>query len=113
MHVSLEPVYISDVQLKWQTEITGAIKLKSWSLTPGAHEPECYSTCLCVCVCLSVCLLPLAAASFISTFEIRYEQLYYSILLIFYVWIFIKMLRSEVMASFAYRDSLRRYCSDP
>ena len=65
----------------------------------------------CVCVCLSVTTL--AAASFISTLEIRYEQLYYSILLIFNVWIFIKMLRSEVMASFAYRDSLRRYCSDP
>ena len=40
----------------------------------------------------------LAAATFISTLEIRYEQLYYGILLIFNVWVFIKMLRSEVMA---------------
>ena len=71
--------------------------------------------CVCVCVCVSVCLsvTTLAATSFISMLEIRYEQLYYGILLIFNVWIFIKMLRSEVMASFAYRDSLRRYCSDP
>ena len=66
---------------------------------------------VCVHVCLSVTTL--AAASFISTLEIRYEQLYYGILLIFNVWIFIKMLRSEVMVSFAYRDSLRRYSSNP
>ena len=64
-----------------------------------------------VCVCLSVTTL--AVASFVSTLEIRYEQLYYGIFLILNVWIFIKMLRSEVMASFAYRDSLRRYCNDP
>ena len=80
-------------------------------LTLGTHAPEGYGTCLCVCVCLSVTTL--AAASFISTLEIRYKQLYYGNFLIFNVWIFIKMLRSEVMASFAYRDSLRRYCNDP
>ena len=64
---------------------------------------------VCVCVCLSVTTL--AAASFISTLNLRYEWLYYGIILFFSLWILIKMLR--VMASFAYRGSIRRYCSDP
>ena len=44
--------------------------------------------CVCVCVCLSVCLsvTTLAAESFVSALEIRYEQLYYGIVLIFNVW---------------------------
>ena len=50
--------------------------------------PACVCVCVCVCVCLSVTTL--AAASFISTLEIRYEQLYYGNLLIFIMWIFIK-----------------------
>ena len=69
--------------------------------------------CVCVCVCVCLSVTTLAAASFISTLEIRYEQLYYGILLIFSSWIFIRMLRSEVMAAFAYHDSHWRYCSDP
>ena len=69
--------------------------------------------CVCVCVCVCLSVTTLAAALFISTLELKYEQLYYGILLIFNVWIFIKMLRSEVMASFAYCDSRRCYCSDP
>jgi len=60
-------------------------------------------------VCLSVTSLPVA--SFISTLKLRYEQLYYGILLIFDSWIFIKLLRSEVMALFAYHSRLH-YCSD-
>ena len=68
-------------------------------------------TVLGLCVCVYVTTL--AAASFIFTLELKCEQVYHGILFIFNWWILIKMLRSEVMASFAYHDSLRRYCSDP
>ena len=54
---------------------------------------------MCVSVCVSVTTL--AAVSLISTLELSYEQLYHGILFIFNSWILIKMLRSEVMASFA------------
>ena len=50
-------------------------------------------------MCLSVTTL--TAVSLISTLELSYEQLYHSILFIFNSWILIKMLRSEVIASFA------------
>jgi len=63
-----------------------------------------------VSVCLSVTTLPVA--SFISTLKLRYEQLYYGILLTFDSWIFIKLLRSAAMALFAYHVSRRHYCSD-
>ena len=53
---------------------------------------------MCVCVCVTT----LVAVSLISTLELNYEQLYHSIL---NSWILIKMLLSEVMASFAYRDT--------
>ena len=78
----------------------------------GAHAQEGYSSCF---VCLSVCLsvTTLAAASFSSTIKLRYAGLQLSILFIFNSWIFQKMLHSKVMASFAYRDRLRRYCSHP
>ena len=58
-----------------------------------------------MCVCVSVTTL--AAVSFISTLELNYEQLYHGILFMFNSWIFIKILRSEVMASFAYHDTLQ------
>jgi len=48
-------------------------------LTLGAHAQEGYSSQF-VPVCLSVTTLPVA--SFISTLKLRYEQLYYGILLI-------------------------------
>lgn len=52
-------------------------------LSLGMHVLEGCGTCIyvCVCVCLSVTTLP--AASFISTFKLRYKQLYYGILFIF------------------------------
>jgi len=78
-------------------------------LTLGAHAQEGYSSQF-VSVCLSVTALPVA--SFISTLKLRYEQLYYRILFIFDSWIFIKLIRSEVMALFAYHVSRRHYCSD-
>ena len=53
-----------------------------------------------MCVC-AVSVTTLAAVSLISTLELNYEQLYHGILFIFNSWILIKMLRSEVMASFA------------
>ena len=53
----------------------------------------------CVRACVRACTL--AAVSLISTLELNYEQLYHGILFIFNSWILIKMLRSEVMASFA------------
>ena len=48
-------------------------------------------------VCLSVTTLPVAL--FISTLKLRNKQLYGGILLIINMWILIKQLRSEVMAS--------------
>lgn len=57
---------------------------------------------MCICVCASVTTLKVA--SFISTLTLRYVQLYYGILLILNVWIFIKLLHTEVMASFAYHN---------
>ena len=66
---------------------------------------------LCVCVCLSVCLLVSyysRGGSFHS--NARYKQ---GILLIFDLWIVVKMLRSEVMVSFAYRESHQRYHRNP
>jgi len=48
-----------------------------------------------VCFCVSVTTL--AEASFISTLELRYKQLYYVITLIFNRWIFIKLLCSGVI----------------
>ena len=59
---------------------------------------------LCVYVCVCVSVTTLAAVSLISTLELNYEQLYHGILFIFNTWILIKMLRSEVTTSFAYRD---------
>ena len=68
--------------------------------------------CVCVCVCVSVTTL--AAVLLISILEPNYEQLYHDIFFIFNSLILIKMLRSEVMVSFAtllalYTDRLRRY----
>ena len=50
------------------------------------------------CFAISFCFVPCfttAPASFISMLKLRYEQLCYSILLIFNAWIFIKLLHSE------------------
>ena len=66
---------------------------------------------VCVCVCLSVTTLEGGITHFYARNNVRTASLRYS--LDFNVWNFIKMLHSEVMASFAYRDSLRRYCSNP
>ena len=60
----------------------------------------CVRACVCACVRVCVCLLPLSRL-LISTLELNYEQLYHGILFSFNSWILIKMLRSEVMASFA------------
>ena len=62
-------------------------------------------TVVSLCVCVSVSVTTLSVASFISTLKLRYEQLYYGILLIFDSWTFIKLLRSDVMALFAYHVS--------
>ena len=56
------------------------------------------------CVCVSASVTTLKVASFISTLILRYVQLHYGILVILNVWIFIKLLHTEV-ASFAYHDS--------
>ena len=56
-------------------------------------------------MCVYVSVTTLAAVSLISTLELNYEQLYHGILFIFNSWILIKMLRSKVMPSFAYRDT--------
>jgi len=60
------------------------------------------------CVCVSATATTLTVALFISTLILRYVQLYYSILLsmILNVWIFIKLLHTEVMASFAYHNKM-------
>ena len=50
---------------------------------------------------LCVSVTTLTAVSLISTLKLNYEQLYHNILFIFNSWILIKMLCSEVMASFA------------
>jgi len=60
--------------------------------------------CLPVCLCLSVTTLVMALYG--STFKLRCKQIYYGTLLISNALIFIKLLCSEVMASFAYCDSL-------
>ena len=64
--------------------------------------------CVCVCVCVSVCLsvTTLAAASFISTLEIRYEQLYYGILLILKVWIFKKCFVQKLWLTVTVSDAI-------
>ena len=60
------------------------------------------------CVCVSASATTLTVASFISTLILRYVQLHYGILLsmILNVWIFIKLLHTEVMASFAYHNKM-------
>jgi len=60
------------------------------------------------CVCVSASATTLMVALFISTLILRYVQLHYSVLLsmILNVWIFIKLLHTEVMASFAYHNKM-------
>ena len=67
----------------------------------------CVRACVHACVCVSVATL--AAELLISTLELNYKQLYHGILFIFNSWILIKMLRLEVMASFATPHKLWRY----
>ena len=65
--------------------------------------------CMCVRVRVCVCVTTLVAVSFISTLELNYKQLYHSILFIFNSWILIKMLRSDVVASFVTPQALYIY----
>jgi len=71
-----------------------------------------------VCVCVSavahnimlwapgVRYHSITVALFISTLKLRYKQLYFGILFIFSV----DFHKTEVVAPFAYHDSLQRYC---
>ena len=81
-----------------------------------AHVQKGYSTCfVCLSVCVSACLSvnTLLAVASISLIKLRYDQLQFFILFIFNSWIQKDLLRSQVMASLAYRERLWQYCSDP
>ena len=73
------------------------------TLSASHHRVTVLALCVCVCVCMRTCVsvTTLTAVSLISTLELNYEQLYHSILFIFNSGILIKMLRLEVLASFA------------
>ena len=59
--------------------------------------------CVCVSVCLSVCLsvTTKSAAYLIFTPQTKFYRVLYGVFNVFTVWLFLKMLRSRVMASFA------------
>ena len=61
---------------------------------------------VCVCVCVSVAALP--ATYLVSMSQTRCCKVAYRILIISIVWIYLKTLRSRVLASFAGRHHLPR-----
>ena len=66
---------------------------------------------LSVCVCVCVCVFPYSGTSRNQAYKQQYQRLQHDTGMKYKKGFFVKTLRSEVMASFAYRDSPRRHSS--
>ena len=80
-------------------------------LTLGAHAQRGLQYLVCVSLCLSVTTFSATARN--NAPNKIYQRLQRDMSQVFKMAFSLKMLGSEVMASFAYRGSVRRCCSDP